>query len=96
MDEREQARHSALTVILGVVVASGERQRLEWRRKIVIRPLEVEGDLLTRRVGVAPPDVPYRAAATTAMVAVLEELCAGLRTEATAQLAARERRRTTR
>ena len=94
MDEREQARHSALTVILGVVVASGERQRLEWRRKIVIRPLE--GDLLTRRVGVAPLDVPYRAAATTAMVAVLEELCAGLRTEATAQLAARERRRTTR
>lgn len=92
MDEREQARHSALTVILGVVVASGEWQRLESRRKIVIRPLE--GDLLTRRVGVAPPDVPYRAAATTAMVAVLEELCAGLRAEATAQLAARERRTT--
>jgi hypothetical protein len=78
VDEREQARHSALTVILGVVVASGE-----WQTRVASedrhRPLEVEADLLTRRVGVAPPDVPYRAAATTAMVAVLEELCAGPR-----------------
>jgi DNA-binding transcriptional LysR family regulator len=63
------------------------------RRDLLIRPLEVEGDLLTRRVGVALPVGPYRPAATTAMVAVLDELAAGLRAEATAQLAARDRRK---
>jgi DNA-binding transcriptional LysR family regulator len=59
------------------------------RRDLVIRPLEVEGDLLTRRVGVALPEGPYRPAASTAIVAVLEEACAGLRAEAAAQLVAR-------
>jgi DNA-binding transcriptional LysR family regulator len=59
------------------------------RRDLVIRPLEVEGDLLTRRVGVALPEGPYRPAASTAIVAVLEEVCAGLRAEAAAQLVAR-------
>jgi DNA-binding transcriptional LysR family regulator len=63
------------------------------RRDLVIRPLEVEGDLLTRRVGVALPAGPYRPAATVAMVAVLKEVCASLRAEATAQLAARDGRR---
>jgi DNA-binding transcriptional LysR family regulator len=62
------------------------------RGDLAIRPLEVEGDLLTRRVGVAIPAGPYRPAATVAMVAVLEEVCAVLRAEATAQLAARDGR----
>jgi DNA-binding transcriptional LysR family regulator len=62
------------------------------RRDLVIRPLEVEGDLLTRRVGVALPAGPYRPAATDAMVSVLEEVCGGLREEATAQLAGRDGR----
>jgi DNA-binding transcriptional LysR family regulator len=62
------------------------------RRDLVIRPLEVEGDLLTRRVGVALPAGAFRPAATVAMVAVLEGVCADLRAEATAQLAARNRR----
>jgi hypothetical protein len=37
---------------------------------------------------------PYRPAATVALVGVLEEVCAGQREEATAQLAARDRRKT--
>src|SRR5262249_18611816 len=59
------------------------------RRAVALRPVEVEGDLLPRRVGVALPPGPYRPAATTALIAVLEEVCAGLYVEATAQLAAR-------
>jgi DNA-binding transcriptional LysR family regulator len=49
------------------------------RPDIVIRPLEVQGDLLTRRVGVAMPASPSRPPAVAAMVAILEELCADLR-----------------
>jgi DNA-binding transcriptional LysR family regulator len=59
------------------------------RRDVVIRALEVEGDLLTRRVGVALTAGPYRPIATTVMVEVLEELCRSLHTEAGAQVAAR-------
>jgi hypothetical protein len=47
-------------------------------------------------VGVALPAGPYWPAATVAMVGVLEEVCAGQREEATAQLAARDRRKETR
>jgi DNA-binding transcriptional LysR family regulator len=43
------------------------------RADIAIRPLEVEGDLLTRRVGVAMPAGRYRPPAVTAMVAILTE-----------------------
>jgi len=63
------------------------------RADIAIRPLEVEGDLLTRRVGVAMPDALYRPPAVTAMVAILEEVCRGLRHEATARLSGSRRRR---
>jgi DNA-binding transcriptional LysR family regulator len=66
------------------------------RRDLVIRPLEAEGDLLTRRVGVALPAGAYRPAATAEMVAVLEDVGSGLRIEATARLAARDRRKQTR
>jgi DNA-binding transcriptional LysR family regulator len=66
------------------------------RRDLLIRALEVEGDALTRRVGVALPAGPYRPAATTAMVAVLEEVCSGLSAEASARLAARHTRKATR
>jgi DNA-binding transcriptional LysR family regulator len=62
------------------------------RRDLVIRALEVEGDLLTRRVGVALPAGPYRPTATTVMVAVLEAVCADLRAETSAQLASRDKR----
>ena len=63
---------------------------------IAIRPLEVEGDLLTRRVGVAMPDALYRPPAMKAMVAILEDVCRGLRHEATARLSGSRRRRTAR
>jgi DNA-binding transcriptional LysR family regulator len=68
------------------------------RADLAIRPLEVKGDLLTRRVGAALQPGPYRPAATVAMVAVLEEVCASLGEEATgpSQLAARDRRKETR
>ncbi len=49
------------------------------RPDIVIRPLEVEGDLLTRRVGVAMPNAAYRPPAVAAMVAILEAVCGELR-----------------
>jgi DNA-binding transcriptional LysR family regulator len=48
------------------------------RADVAIRPLEVEGDLLTRRVGVAMPAGRYQPPAVTAMVAILEDVCAGL------------------
>jgi DNA-binding transcriptional LysR family regulator len=51
------------------------------RADIVIRPLEVEGDLLTRTVGVAMPAGHYRPPAVTAMVAILEDVCADLAME---------------
>jgi DNA-binding transcriptional LysR family regulator len=63
------------------------------RADIVIRPLEVEGDLLTRRVGVAMPAGRYRAPAATAMVEILEDVCRGLRHEATARLSGGRRQR---
>jgi DNA-binding transcriptional LysR family regulator len=63
------------------------------RRDLAIRALEVEGDLLTRRVGVALPTGPYRPAATVAMVAVLQQVCADLRTDAGARLATRDHER---
>src|SRR5262245_41913200 len=63
------------------------------RRDVLIRALEVEGDLLTRRVGMALPAGPYRPAATTAMLGVLEEVCSCLRAEASARLAARNKRK---
>jgi DNA-binding transcriptional LysR family regulator len=44
------------------------------RPDLAIRPLEVEGDLLTRRVGVAIAAGLYRPPAVTAMVAVLEDV----------------------
>jgi DNA-binding transcriptional LysR family regulator len=44
------------------------------RADIAILPLEVEGDLLTRRVGVAMPAGRYRAPAVTAMVTILTEV----------------------
>jgi len=55
------------------------------RPDIVIRPLEVEGDLLTRRVGVAMPTGPYRPPAVAAMVEILEEVCADVRDEGKAR-----------
>ncbi|MDQ3874083.1 MAG: LysR substrate-binding domain-containing protein [Actinomycetota bacterium] len=55
------------------------------RPDIVIRPLEVEGDLLTRRVGVAMPSGVYRPPAVTAMVAILEDVCAELRGDGAAR-----------
>lgn len=45
------------------------------RRDIAIRPLEVEGDLLTRHVGVALPASSYQPPAVTAMVEILKEEC---------------------
>jgi molybdate transport repressor ModE-like protein len=56
------------------------------RRDIAIRQLEVEGDLLTRRVGVAMPLGSYRPPAVSAMVAILEDICGGLTREAAARL----------
>lgn len=44
------------------------------RRDIVIRPLEVEGDLLTRQVGLAFRTQPYCPPAVTAMVDVLTQV----------------------
>jgi DNA-binding transcriptional LysR family regulator len=61
------------------------------RRDIAIRPLEVEGDLLTRRVGVAMPAGSYRPPAVSAMTKILEEICRGLARDATVRLA-RDRR----
>jgi DNA-binding transcriptional LysR family regulator len=65
---------------------------LTARADIAIRPLEVEGDLLTRRVGVAMPAGLYRPPASAAMVEILEEVCRGLRRETMAQLAGSKRR----
>lgn len=56
------------------------------RPDIVIRPLEVEGDLLTRRVGVAMPTSAYRPPAVAAMVTILEDVCAELRGDGTARV----------
>src|SRR5262249_13415120 len=63
------------------------------RRDLLIRALEVEGDVLTRRAGVALRAGPYRPAAPTAMLEVLEEVSSSLRAEATARLAARDKRK---
>jgi DNA-binding transcriptional LysR family regulator len=46
------------------------------RSDISIRPLEVEGDLLTREVGVTVPNRPYGLPAVAAMVEILKEVCA--------------------
>ena len=51
------------------------------RADIAIRPLEVEGDLLTREVGVTFPTRPYGVPAVTAMVEILKKVCAGLADE---------------
>ena len=59
------------------------------RRDIAIRLLEVEGDLLTRDVGVAIPSGSYRPPAVSAMVAVLEKVCRRVEREASARLTAR-------
>jgi DNA-binding transcriptional LysR family regulator len=55
------------------------------RADIAIRPLEVEGDLLTRTVGVAMPAGLYRPPASVAMIGILEDVCRGLRRETTAR-----------
>jgi DNA-binding transcriptional LysR family regulator len=67
------------------------------RGDIVIRPLEVEGDLLTREVGIALPLGSYRPPAVTAMLSVFEDVCRSLNGEARARLATngRPRRRAT-
>jgi DNA-binding transcriptional LysR family regulator len=56
------------------------------RRDIAIRLLEVEGDLLTRDVGVAIPSGGYRPPAVSAMVAILENVCRRVPREASARL----------
>jgi DNA-binding transcriptional LysR family regulator len=56
------------------------------RRDIAIRALEVEGDLLTRDVGVAIAAGSYRPPAVAAMVAMLEDVCGRLAAEARARL----------
>jgi DNA-binding transcriptional LysR family regulator len=48
------------------------------RPDIIIRPLEVEGDLLTRQVGVVLSAAPYRPPAVAAMVEILSEVCDSL------------------
>ncbi len=48
------------------------------RADLAIRPLEVEGDLLTRHVGVALPAAPSRPPAVVAMVEILKEVCDSL------------------
>ena len=64
------------------------------RADIVIRPLEVEGDLLTRQVGVAMPAGPSRPPAVAAMVVILDGVCADLRDDAAvSRSGARLRRR---
>jgi DNA-binding transcriptional LysR family regulator len=57
------------------------------RRDIVIRPLEVDGDLLTRQVGVALGHGSYRAPAVEAMVHIFEDISAALELEVRARLA---------
>jgi DNA-binding transcriptional LysR family regulator len=57
------------------------------RPDISIRPLEIEGDLLTRHVGAALPAGSYRAPATAAMVGILEQVCRRLGGEASGRLA---------
>jgi DNA-binding transcriptional LysR family regulator len=57
------------------------------RQDIAIRPLEVEGDLLTRDVGVAMA-AGYRPPAVAAMVAILEQVCRELGSQARARLRA--------
>jgi DNA-binding transcriptional LysR family regulator len=59
------------------------------RRDIAIRQLEVEGDLLTRRVGVAVTAGSYFPPAVAAMVEILAEVCGGLPAESQNRLAAR-------
>jgi DNA-binding transcriptional LysR family regulator len=59
------------------------------RRDITIRPLEIEGDLLTRHVSAAMPAGPYRPPAASAMVEVLAEVCGGIGAEVSARLARR-------
>jgi DNA-binding transcriptional LysR family regulator len=63
------------------------------RADITIRPLEVEEDLLTRRVGVAMPAGLYRPPAAAAMVEILKGVCRGLRHEATGRLSGARRAR---
>jgi DNA-binding transcriptional LysR family regulator len=75
-----------VAVVPQIVVATA-------RRDIVIRPLEVEGDLLTRQVGVALPVGSYRPPAVEAMVAIFEEVCSSLHSEATARLSGKRGRR---
>jgi molybdate transport repressor ModE-like protein len=51
------------------------------RRDIAIRQLEVEGDLLTRKVGIAVPRAGYVAPAVSAMLDILAEVCRSVLTE---------------
>jgi DNA-binding transcriptional LysR family regulator len=51
------------------------------RSDIVIRPLEVEGDLLTRLISVALPTSPFRAPAVTAMLEIIKRVCDRLAVE---------------
>lgn len=63
------------------------------RADIAVRQLEVEGDLLTRHVGVVMPARRQGAPATTAMIEVLKDVCHGLRHEAAARLSRPRRQR---
>jgi DNA-binding transcriptional LysR family regulator len=56
------------------------------RRDVVILPLEVEGDLLTRQVGVAFPSGSYHSPAVSAMVSLLGAICDDLNRDASARL----------
>jgi DNA-binding transcriptional LysR family regulator len=70
---------------LGVAVVP-ELALATARSDIAIRQLEVEGDLLTRQVGVAMPGGGYRPPAVMAMVSILEVICEELVRESAARL----------
>ena len=56
------------------------------RRDIVIRPLQVEADVLTRQVLVAMPQASYRPPAVAAMVGILADVCRRFPREARARV----------
>jgi DNA-binding transcriptional LysR family regulator len=56
------------------------------RRDIVIRPLQVEADVLTRQVLVAMPQASYRPPAVAAMVGILADVCRHFPREARARV----------
>ena len=62
------------------------------RRDVVICQLEVEGDLLTRDVGIAMPTGGFRPPAVAEMVMILEQICGRVRREAQTRLETRKRR----